>query len=160
MRLERRRSTDQPNSPVNVSATAQKLRGIPLFADLDDATLDRIAGSATEFQADAGHVLIERGQEGAGMFVLEEGTVTVELPGGGKVTRGPGEFFGELALLADAVRTARVQASTAVRCLAISRADFSSLLQEDPRIAVAMLPVLARRLAECTAWGAGRGAAG
>lgn len=82
------------------------------------------------------------------MFILEEGAVTVELPRGGTLTLGPREFFGELAILAPGVtRTARVQASTPVRCLAIARRDFAAILEAEPDIAVAMLPVLARRIA-------------
>ena len=128
---------------------AAKLRGVPIFADLDDDALARIAAVVTEFEAPAGHVLTQPGQEGSGMFVLEEGSVKVELPGGAIVSLGPGEFFGELAILAPGVtRTARVQASTPIRCLAIARRDFAAILEAEPDIAVAMLPVLARRLAD------------
>jgi CRP-like cAMP-binding protein len=128
--------------------TIGRLRGIPLFAELDEHALALIAATATEFDASAGHVLVERGQEGAGMFVLEEGSVIVDLPGGRTLERGTGEFFGELALLGGGPRTARVRAATEVRCLAIGRRDFAQLLESEPRIAVAMLPVLARRLAD------------
>ena len=126
-----------------------KLRAIPIFAGLDDDALERIAGVVTEFEASAGHVLVQPGQEGAGMFVLEEGSVTVEPPTGATVELGPGEFFGELAILAPGVpRTARVRASTAVSCIAVSRADLATVLAEQPQIAVSMLSVLARRLAD------------
>jgi len=135
---------------VNPSATA-RLREIPLFVGLDETALAAIADVATEFEAAAGHVLVERGQEGTGMFVLEEGTVAVELPGGRSLERGPGEFFGELALLGGGPRTARVHAVSPVRCLAIGRSDFAELLEREPRIAVAMLPVLARRLVDASA---------
>jgi CRP-like cAMP-binding protein len=132
-----------------VTAVAEdELRAIPLFAHLDEGTLAQIAACANEFEAPAGHVLIEIGRPGAGLFIVEEGTLTVELPGGRAVERGPGEFVGELALLTDAPHTARVRASTDVRCLAISRPDFATLLEEHPRMAVDMLPVLARRLVE------------
>ena len=74
------------------------------------------------------------------MFVLEEGEVVVEVPGR-TYSCEPGEFFGELALLAPGlVRTARVRATTPVRCLAISRISFAELLEAEPQIAVAMLP--------------------
>jgi CRP-like cAMP-binding protein len=91
-------------------------------------------------------VLIEVGQPGTGLFVLEEGELTVDLPGGREIHLGPGEFVGELALLTDHPRTARVRAATEVRCLAISRMDLTELLDEQPRIAVAMLGTLAARL--------------
>jgi CRP-like cAMP-binding protein len=101
----------------------------------------------SEFEAPAGSVLIEIGQPGSGLFVIEAGTVEVELPGGQAVTVGPGEFVGELALLTDDPHRARVRATSSVRCLAIARRDFASLLSDHPGVAVAMLPVLARRLA-------------
>jgi CRP/FNR family cyclic AMP-dependent transcriptional regulator len=129
--------------------TVARLRAIPIFADLDAEALERIADVVTEFEAAAGHVLTQAGQEGSGVFILEEGSVAVELPNGASVTLGPGEFFGELAVLGPGVsRTARVHASTPIRCLAISRMDFDRVLAQHPLIAVAMLPVLAKRIAE------------
>jgi voltage-gated potassium channel len=124
----------------------EMLRGIPLFAELDDRALRRVAELVNEFEAPAGWLLVEVGQPGSGMFVLEEGTVEVQTPDGREWDLGPGDFFGELALLTDQPRKARVQAKTPVRCLAISRMDFSKLLQEEPEIAVAMLPRLAQRV--------------
>ena len=124
----------------------EKLRQISLFEHLHDHTLARIAELSTEFEAPAGWVLIEFGQPGSGMFVLEEGTVLVELPDGRSWEYGPGEFFGELALLTDHPRHGRVRAKTDVKCLAISRRDFQELLREEPEIAVAMLPKLAARI--------------
>ena len=128
------------------AATPSGLARIPLFAGLSDDELDALSRRVGEFAAPTGRVLIEVGQPGSGLFVIEEGEVEVELPGGGSVRVGPGEFVGELALLTDDPHHARVRAATDVRCLAISRADFATLLDEHPRVAVAMLPVLARRL--------------
>ena len=123
-----------------------RLAETALFADVDDTGLARIGACATEFEAPAGHVLVEVGRPGAGLFVLEAGEVSVALSGGRTVRLGPGEFFGELSLLTDEPHTARVHAATDVRCLAISRQDFAEILASEPTIAVAMLPVLARRL--------------
>ena len=126
----------------------EKLRAIPLFGDLDEAALARMAGLVSEVEVPAGQVIVEHGHPGSGMFLLEEGEVSVELPSGA-VELGPGEFFGELAILADGVpRTARVRAKSDLRCLVIGRSDFGTLVEAEPRIAVAMLPVLARRLAD------------
>ena len=125
----------------------EKLRTVPLFEHLSDDALQEVLACATEFAVGAGHVLIRPNQAGAGLFVIEEGSVTVELPGK-KTELGAGEFFGELALLRDdATRIARVHASSAVRCLAISRDDFDKLLEKQPAIAIAMLKTLAKRLA-------------
>src|SRR3990172_9259588 len=97
----------------------EKLRAVPLFADLDEPALARIGSVSTEIEVPAGQVLIERGQAGSGMFVLEQGSVEVELPDGRTIEQGPGAFLGELALLTDNARTARVKAVSPVRCLAI-----------------------------------------
>lgn len=123
---------------------------VPLFASLDESDLGRVAALATEFDAKAGHVLIETGHPGNGLFVIEEGTVQVDLPDGSHIERGPGEFVGELAVLADTPRVARVSASTDLRCLAISRADLLNLLEERGDIALAMLREVATRLAQAT----------
>jgi len=112
-----------------------RLRALPLFADLDDAQLERLAGGTSEFEAPAGQALIERGRAGSGMFVLEQGQAVVEAPEGKRII-GPGDVFGERALLGgDIERTARVRAETDVRCLAISRPEIERLLAEDPSVA-------------------------
>jgi len=124
-----------------------RLRTVPLFAEVGDEHIQRIVAAGTEFEVDGGYVLVERGQPGSGMFVILEGTVEVEVPNDSPVALGPGEFFGELSLLTDSPRLARVRAVTPVRGLAIDRTAFGDLLRDEPRIALAMLPVLARRLA-------------
>ena len=112
-----------------------RLRALPIFEDVDDAQLERLASATSEFEAPAGQALIERGRAGSGMFVLEQGQAVVEAPEG-KQHIGPGDIFGERALLGDDIeRTARVRAETDVRCLAISRPEIERLLAEDPRVA-------------------------
>jgi CRP-like cAMP-binding protein len=128
----------------------ERLRAIPLFAGLDAAALERIAEIATEVDARSGQVLTRLDDPGAGMFVVEEGTVAVELRSR-TLELGPGQFFGELSLLVpDLKRIARVRATSDVRLLAVSRADFAALLESEPRLALAMLPVLAQRLVDET----------
>jgi CRP-like cAMP-binding protein len=128
-------------------AHAQHLRAVPVFSELDDDALELILETGTEVEVTTGHVLAEGGQAGSGLFVIEDGQVTVELPGK-SITLGPGEFFGEMSLLTEAPRVARVRATAPTRCLAIGRADFERVLEKEPKLAVAMLRALARRLAE------------
>jgi CRP-like cAMP-binding protein len=131
---------------VTNQVSTVKLREIPLFAGLSDDVLARIAAIVTDIEFPAGAVLAVADDPGAGMFVIEEGTVVVEARGR-TIELGPGEFFGELALLVpESTRVARVRALTLVRCLAVARLDFEQLLEDEPRIALAMLPVVARRL--------------
>jgi CRP-like cAMP-binding protein len=125
----------------------ERLRRLPLFAELDEDSLEQVAKVASTFEAPAQQVLVERGQVGTGMFVLEEGEVVVELPGE-RIRRGPGEYVGEMALLTEhGRRNARVRTETPVRGVAISRVDLDRLLEQEPRLGVGMLRVLARRLA-------------
>jgi len=112
-----------------------RLRTLPLFADLDDDQLDRLASCTSEFDAPAGQALIERGGAGSGLFVLEQGEAIVEAPEGRREL-GPGDVFGERALLGeDGERTARVRARTDVRCLAIARTELERVLEESPVLA-------------------------
>ena len=128
----------------------QRLRGVPIFAALADEALGRVAAVVTEFEAPAGHVLTQPGQEGSGMFVLVEGTVTVELPGGATVALGPGEFFGELSVLDGEPRTAAVISDEPTSCLAIPSWKLDALLESQPRVTIALLRGVARRLREVT----------
>jgi CRP-like cAMP-binding protein len=133
---------------MDLAARVERLRAVPLFATLDDDALALVASVARDFEAPAGRVLAEPKQSGAGMFVLEEGEAQAEMRGGATRALRTGDCFGELALLvADGTRTARVSARTDVRCLAIARDDFHHLLEREPRIALALLEVLAERLA-------------
>ncbi len=133
--------------PASPAERVEKLRSIPLFADLSDESLHRVLDRATEFDAPAGQVLVQVNQPASGLFVIEEGNVAVEMRDK-SVALGPGEFFGEMALLdRDAVRSARVRTKTPVRCLAINRDDFAAMLETEPKMAICMLQVLARRLA-------------
>ncbi|HEX6845180.1 MAG TPA: cyclic nucleotide-binding domain-containing protein [Actinomycetota bacterium] len=128
--------------------TVDTLHAIALFESVPADALEKLAERAAEVRVAPGQVLIEIGQPGAGLFVLQEGLLEVDLPSGRVVELGPGQFVGEIALLTDRPHVARVRAKTEARCLAIARADFAALLQDAPQIAVAMLPVLAQRLAD------------
>lgn len=126
---------------------AATLETIPLFQNLSEDSRRRIVEIAGELEAAAGQLLVQPRSEGSGMFVVEEGTVVVERDGR-TIELGTGQFFGELALLTDTKRTARVRAKTDARLLAIRRDDFRALLESEPSLALSMLEVLARRLAD------------
>jgi CRP/FNR family transcriptional regulator, cyclic AMP receptor protein len=125
-----------------------QLRGIPMLAALPDDALRHLAGTANDFDAPAGQVLIQPNQPGSGLLILTSGRATIEL-GPQTLECGAGEWLGELSLLVDdLVHVARVRAATDVRGFAISRGDFDALLNSDARIALAMLRALARRLVD------------
>ena len=128
-----------------------ELRRLPPFEGLSEVGLQRLAVRAAELRAAGGQVLALEGDPGAGMFVLCEGNVEVELRSG-RLELGPGDFFGELALLVDdGARVARVRATTPVRCVSIPRDDFIALVETEPSFALHMLREHARRLAEARA---------
>lgn len=129
-------------------ATHTDLRNIPLFADLDDDVLERIAKHATSAQVAAHHMLIDVGQPANGVFILQEGHAVAETPDGREIQLQPGSCFGELALLTDRTRTARVRTTSDARILALARSDFQELLESEPTVAVALLRGLAERIAD------------
>lgn len=90
------------------------------------------------------------GHHAAGCFVVEDDTVEVVLESGEPIERGPGDVIGELSVLADTVRSARVTAVPEAQCLAISRDDVLTLLDGELTIAVTMLEAVARRLIDVT----------
>ena len=126
----------------------ERLRALPLLADVSDAALERLAAEAGELEARAGQTLIERGHPASGLFVLEEGVVAVETPGG-EVELRAGDAFGEAALVGGRERrTARVRAKTDARCIAIGRAALDALLGEHPAVAARLRELADARLAD------------
>jgi CRP-like cAMP-binding protein len=127
--------------------TSDELRAIPLFADASDAALEQVLSRAGEVTVEPGQILALRGDPGSGMYVILDGSVFVEWRGG-MVELGPGDFFGELTLLAPGgTRIARVRAATEVRCLGIARDDALAVIESEPSVALIMLKEIARRFA-------------
>jgi CRP-like cAMP-binding protein len=127
--------------------TPDELRAIPLFGGASDAALERVAAESGELTSHAGQIIALEGDVGSGMFVIVDGTATVEWRGG-SVDLAAGTFFGELTLLAPGGRrNARVQAATDMRCLAIPRETALEVIESEPTVALAMLREVARRFA-------------
>ena len=126
----------------------ERLGRISIFSKLDEAGLAEVAALVVPFETEAGHILVQPGMVGQGMFLIEEGTVRLEVHNH-SVDLGPGDFVGELAILDDrAVRTTRVRTTSPVSGYCISRDAFAELLSDQPGIAVPMLKVLAHRLVD------------
>lgn len=111
----------------------ERLRALLLFSDLDDEQLNVLAACAREIRVAAGQPLIQRGDPGSGIFVLEEGRALVEAPERTRELR-PGDIFGERSLLNDSERTARVLAMTEVRCIAIPRPELEQVIAANPQL--------------------------
>ena len=133
---------------MTLTDRARKLCAIPLFGDLDESALNRIAGLMTDFDCPAGQILMQANVVGSGLLLVDDGTVTVSTRNG-DVELGHGECVGELALLDDRGKhAARVRAKTDVRGFAIDRSHFIEMLATEPKIAISLLHVLAHRLAD------------
>ena len=128
--------------------TPDELREIPLFDGVSDAGFERLAASSAVIEAEPGQVLALPGDPGSGMFVVLDGTVSVEVRGGFHAELGPGQFFGEVALLVPSGRVARVRSATEARCLSIPREVAIALLETEPSVTLKMLRELARRLSD------------
>jgi CRP-like cAMP-binding protein len=122
------------------------LAQLPLFTTCSKRDLRLIASKATPLDIAAGRTIIEEGAPGKEFFVIDEGTALVKRNGRKVATLGPGQAFGELALLDGGPRTATVVADTDMRVLILTRPEFAGLLDEVPGLARKLLQALAGRL--------------
>ncbi len=130
------------------AATLAYLKKVPMFGALPATELEFIARSIKERVYDPGAVIVKQGEPGIGFFLIADGRVEVTHDGHRIREMGPGEFFGEMALMEERIRTATVTAKQRTRCLQLVRWDFRALLKENPDLAVKMLEVVVQRLRE------------
>jgi CRP/FNR family transcriptional regulator, cyclic AMP receptor protein len=126
------------------------LAGVPLFAGLPHRHLNKIAGIASSKRYTGGSTLVKSGAPGESVFVILDGRVSVRA-GARRITLGIGDFFGEMSLLDGEPRSATVTAQTDVLVMMIPRRKFLKLLEKEPRIAIAVMTTLSRRLRTLTA---------
>jgi CRP/FNR family transcriptional regulator, cyclic AMP receptor protein len=132
--------------PLTKNEKVELLKRIPLFAGCTKAELIEIALSADEREAPEGDRLTEEGQRGGEFFILVEGAVAVRRGGRKLADLGPGDWFGEIAILTYKPRTATVTATSPVRLLVISDRTFRRVVETMPRIALKVLRNVAERL--------------
>jgi diguanylate cyclase (GGDEF)-like protein len=133
-----------------VPTPAELLARVPLFAALEPGVLDDL-GAATRIETfEAGSGIFELGEPGRSLFVICDGTVSVRHPNRDAhfelAHLGPGDFFGEMALLNNATRSASAQATSPVTALVLDRVDFHRLVRERPEIAFRVLETLSERI--------------
>jgi CRP/FNR family cyclic AMP-dependent transcriptional regulator len=126
--------------------TPELIRGVPLFADLDDRSVERLAGEFIERSFDPGQKIASEGEGGLNFFVVAEGEATVTVRGNEVGTLGPGASFGEIALVDKAARSATVAAQTPMRCYALPVWSFRPFVAEHPDVSWKLLEMLAERL--------------
>jgi CRP/FNR family cyclic AMP-dependent transcriptional regulator len=129
------------------NAKIDLLKRVPLFASCSKKELEALALIADEIDLREGSALTREGQPGREFFVLIEGTVEVTQDGEEIARLGAGDWFGEIALLTKASRTATVTAASPVRVLVVTDRAFRQVLETTPSIAVKMLERVGERLA-------------
>lgn len=144
--------------PRNESSTMSKqiefaviLKMNPLFADLGKDELQRISGLCHTTQLAAGEVLFQKGDSGDALFGVRRGQVRIETGAsdGSRLTLnflGPGDLFGEVAVLDGQSRTADATAAEATELFVLRRADFLSHLEREPKVAIKLLELLCQRI--------------
>jgi hypothetical protein len=140
-----------------VAVPEDKLRalaGVPLFAPLPPASLEKIAARLISIAAPAGTHVVEQGDVGDLFYLIQSGTVTVLRHGQPAAELGPGEYFGEIALLREITRTATCVAATDVELLALERSVFVSAVTGHIRTTATANDVMEERLAELDSVGA------
>jgi len=126
--------------------TAATLKKVPLFADLNDRELGEIAGSMRERRFSAGDTVTQEGAAGIGFFVVEEGEADVTVEGQARGAIGPGDYFGEIALLTGSDRTATITAKTDMLCHGLTAWDFRPLVESNSGLAWKLLTAMAAKL--------------
>jgi CRP/FNR family cyclic AMP-dependent transcriptional regulator len=132
--------------PLTRDEKIEMLGSMPLFQGVDADDLSGIADRTVEVDYAAGGVIVREGEIGTGFFVVVSGAVRVVRDGETVSTLGRGEFFGELSVLDQRPRNAQVVAAEPTTCLALASWDLETVIAEQPRVALAMLRVLAGRL--------------
>ena len=122
------------------------LRRIPLFSGFDRRRMERLGMLADEVDVPAGKVLMRQGESGSDMMIVVRGSVAVERDGSRLNTLGPGDFFGEIALVDGGPRTATITAEDPTTLLVISHRDFHSMMDEFPEVASQVMNALANRV--------------
>jgi len=132
----------------DATAYLEYLRKVPIFKGLPAREIEFISRSVKERIYEPGAVIVKQGEPGIGFFMIVDGRVDVSHDSHKIREMGPGEFFGEMALMEERVRTATITAKERTRCLQLVRWDFRALLKENPELAVRMLEVVVQRMRE------------
>jgi CRP-like cAMP-binding protein len=122
------------------------IRGVPLFADADEKFLDRLAGEFIERTYAPGETITEEGEAGRTFVVIETGEATVTVHGQEVGKLGPGDAFGEMALIDKSARSATVKAEGEVHGYQLPVWSFRPIVESHPEMAWALLEALAERV--------------
>jgi len=131
--------------PLDLGRLVARLGDLPVFADVRVDELERAMSRAQLLTFEPGEVIVREGEMGLGFYIVLEGQVRVDRDALTFVL-GPGEFFGEIALIERTPRLATVMADGPATCFGMLRTHFREMLVRNPRVAMRVLDVEAERL--------------
>jgi CRP-like cAMP-binding protein len=118
-----------------VPSVAEDLERVPLFSGLSERQLRRLVRDFSERRVPIGALLAKQGEmSGVAFFVIAEGEAAVIVDGTQVATLGPGDYFGELAMISQRARIATVEALTPMRCHTIRFWDFRAFAKKNPDV--------------------------
>jgi CRP/FNR family transcriptional regulator, cyclic AMP receptor protein len=126
--------------------SVELLQRVPLFAELEPRELQRLSGSFKEHSFAPGEVAVTEGERVARFFVIESGDAVVKVHGEERGRLGPGDYFGDVAMIDQGDRTASIEAESDLKCYTLTFWDFRPLVESDARIAWPLLQAMAKRL--------------
>jgi CRP-like cAMP-binding protein len=130
------------------SAPPELLESVSLFAGLNRQERDAIATSMKGRRLEPGETIAVEGEQGVGFFVIESGTARVTIGGEERRKLGPGDHFGEIALISNAPRSATVTAETPLQVWGLTSWEFRPIVQSNATVAWSLLESLAKMLSE------------
>lgn len=136
------------NAAAATPGLASALSASPLFAGMPRGEVDRAVAAFDEVRYPSGHRVVLEGLAGSDFFVVVVGRAAVLVDGWRVATIGPGDFFGEMAILGDGLRTASVKAETPLHCLVLPNGKLEQLILNHPRLASNMLHTVVGRWVE------------
>jgi CRP-like cAMP-binding protein len=129
-------------------APPELLDRVPLFAELKRREREEIANTMKGRSLEPGQTIAVEGETGVGFFVIETGTAMVSVGGELRRTLGPGDYFGEVALISKSTRSATVTAETPVKCWGLTSWEFRPIVQQNASVAWSLLESMAKMLSD------------
>ncbi len=129
------------------SDVIRHFRSIPLFASVSKKGLRALVQAADEVDLEAGRVLVREGERSRHLYVILRGTAEVTSKDGRKLRElVPGDFFGEMAFLSGAPRTATIKARSDMRVMILGPSQLEVIVEQDPILTKRMLEAMAKRV--------------